>query len=132
MRKVCFLLLLVQLAWADPWHTLRPKSVKSYRAEWSDPQKGINGYHIDCFDEKDEWLGGMTFYLKEGFAGKAPLLKDLEGMNLRSPVKPVSTGGRAVLKMVREFSVANGQIHFWVQGKEGEWDLDLRADVKLN
>lgn len=118
--------------WADSWHTFHSKAVKRYKVEWSDAQKGINGYHVDCFDDKDEWLGGLTFYLKDGFAGKSAALKDLDGLNLRSPIKPLSLGGKPVLKMVREFSTSPGQLHFWVQGKEEEWDVDLKADLKVS
>lgn len=130
----CFLILALVCGsgWSDSWHTLNSKAVKRYKVEWSDAQKGINGYHVDCFDDKDEWLGGLTFYLKDGFAGKSAALKDLDGLNLRSPIKPLSLGGKPVLKMVREFSTSPGQLHFWVQGKEDEWDLDLKADLKVS
>lgn len=134
MQSIVSLLLMLGLSLgvaADPWHTLRAKGVKRYKVEWSDAQKGINGYHVDCFDEKDEWLGGLTFYLRDGFVGKSAALKDLDGLNLRSPIKPQSAGGRSILRMVKEFSVSGGLLHFWVQGKEGEWDLDLRGDLKI-
>ncbi len=125
---VCLLLALV--ASADPWHKLRNQQVKRFEAEWSDAQKGINGYHVDCFDDKDEWLGGLTFYLKDGFAGKVAGVKDLDGVNLRSPIQPKSLGARVALKMVQEFSATGNTVHFWVQGKEDEWDVDLRGDLK--
>ncbi|MBS2034493.1 hypothetical protein JST97_05885 [bacterium] len=134
MRLSLMGLLLVWMslsAGADPWHTLRNKAIKRFKLEYSDPQKGINGYHLDCFDERDEWVGGLTFYLRDGFSGKTASLKDLDGLNLRSPIKPQSAGGRSILKMVKEFSVSGGLVHFVVQGKEGEWDLDLRGDLKL-
>ncbi|MFN8608750.1 MAG: hypothetical protein U0931_14530 [Vulcanimicrobiota bacterium] len=131
-RCIClFFICLTLAASADRWHTFKSKSIKRFQAEWSDAQKGINGYHVDCFDEQDEWVGGLTFYLRDGFAGKAAALKDLDGLNLRCPVKPQSAGGRAVLKMVKEFSVSGGVLHFVVQGKEGEWELDLRGDLKV-
>lgn len=134
MRSLLLILLLTTCAFADTWHTLRAKAIKGYTVEWSDPKKGINGYHVDCFsdEQKTEWLGGLTFYLKDGVPTKALALKDLEGLNLRSPVKPLSAGGRSVLKMVKEFSVTGNQLHFLVQGKEGEWDVDLKADLKAD
>lgn len=132
LRWFLILCIVCSSGWGDQWHTLRSKAVKRYKVEWSDAQKGINGYHVDCFDEKDEWLGGLTFYLKDGFAGKTAALKDLDGLNLRSPIKPLSAGGKPILKMVREFSAGGGLLHFWVQGKDGEWDLDLKADAKIS
>ncbi|ODT62833.1 hypothetical protein ABS71_15165 [bacterium SCN 62-11] len=134
MRFLVLALLLAGVAAADTWHTLRAKSIKGYTVEWSDPKKGSNGYHVDCFsdEQKTEWLGGLTFYLKDGPTPKTVALKDLEGLNLRSPVKPLSAGGRSVLKMVKEFTVTGNQIHFLVQGKDGEWDVDLKADLKIN
>ena len=129
----CLLILSLVFAsgWSDQWHTLQSKAVKSYKVEWSDAQKGINGYHVDCFDGEKEWLGGLTFYLKEGYTGKSAAIKDLDGINLRSPIKPMSAGGKPVLKMVREFSASGGLLHFWVQGKLDEWDVDLKADLKV-
>lgn len=124
-------LMLVLGAGGDQWHTLRSKAVKRFKLEWSDAQKGINGYHVDCFDAKDDWLGGLTFYLRDGFGGKVAGLKDLDGLNLRCPIKPESAGGRSILKMVKEFSVSGGVLHFVVQGKEDEWDIDLRGDLKV-
>ena len=132
LRWFLILALMGGSGWPDSWPTLRSKAVKRYKVEWSDAQKGINGYHVDCFDEKDEWLGGLTFYLKDGSSGKSAALKDLDGVNLRSPIKPLSLGGKTVLKMVREFSFGAGQLHFWIQGKEEEWDVDLKADLKVS
>jgi len=141
MRTCILWLCLFLTTWAaDKAHTMRTAQIKKYVVEWKD-ENSINGFNVDFFDGENEWLGGVTLLFPSNYvpkAGRTVSLKEIESVSLRCPEKPFSVGGRPIYKLTKEFSAElkpGGAFKFWIQGKESfmdqEWDVDVRADLKL-
>lgn len=146
-------LLLLLPAWgADKAHTLRNEQIQKFGIEWSDGEKGINGFIVDFFDEHDHRIGGVTFFLPQPVPGpngkptgglsvnsnRTIGPKELDGFSVSCVERPFDLGGPPASRLLKEFSADlkhGGTLHFWVKGKQSymgqEWDLDVRGDLKI-